>query len=135
MSLGGAKDEHFFFHSKVMPIRVKDWKLSFALITGCFLFMCFDVNRKLLPRRKTKQRIFRNIFFVDSKIVKTCDELYQKVDVWPLVLRQQSARLQIRSSLCVHFQNLKKSKFYDECDIHYTTRLKDLKKCSLITIQ
>ena len=102
--------------------------MSFALITGCFLFMCFDVNRKLLPRRKTKQRIFRNIFFVDSKIVKTCDELYQKVDVWPLVLRQQSARWQIRSSLCVHFQNLKKSKFHDEC-VTYTACLTLIYKC------
>ena len=33
----------------------------------------FDFNRKLLPCGKTKQKIMK--FFVDSGIVKTCDEL------------------------------------------------------------
>ena len=35
----------------------------------------FDFNRKLLSYRKTKQRIFLRKKFVDSGIVKTCDEL------------------------------------------------------------
>jgi hypothetical protein len=37
----------------------------------------FDLIRKLLPCRKTKQRKFREKFrrFVDLGIVKTCDEL------------------------------------------------------------
>jgi hypothetical protein len=35
----------------------------------------FDLNRKLLPCRKTEQRKFREKKVVDSGIVKTCDEL------------------------------------------------------------
>ena len=37
----------------------------------------FDLNQKLLPGRKTKQRKFGEFFcrFVDSRIMETCDEL------------------------------------------------------------
>ena len=41
------------------------------------LYRHFDINRKLQPCRKTNQRKFRekNLRFVDSGLVKTCDEL------------------------------------------------------------
>ena len=39
------------------------------------LYWHFYINRKLLPCRKTEQRKFREKKFVDSGIVKTCDEL------------------------------------------------------------
>ena len=53
--------------------------MSFSDMINSFIGF-FDLNRKLLSWRKTKQRKFRekNRRFVDSGIVKTCDELDRK---------------------------------------------------------
>ena len=53
--------------------------MTFSTMMNSYIAI-FDLNRKLLPCIKTKQRKFREKFrrFVVSGIVKTCDEL----DLW-----------------------------------------------------